>query len=158
MAQHSEISDPDIHEPKGITTAAAGTVYKADGSGSGDWELPTVSERLVFCAVINDVSTAGSVYIPIPLACTILGATTVLGGTISGANSSITFFNGAATSLGSAMTVTQSGSAAGDIDTFTATTNTAMTANSYVKVTTDGGSTGTVPLFITILASRTASA
>lgn len=34
---HSSISDPYIHEPKGITTATAGSVYVADGAGSGDW-------------------------------------------------------------------------------------------------------------------------
>lgn len=36
--QHAVITDPDIHEPKGISTAAAHTHYKADGLGSGAWE------------------------------------------------------------------------------------------------------------------------
>jgi hypothetical protein len=37
--QHSAIEDADRHEPKGITTAAAGTAYIADGGGStGAWE------------------------------------------------------------------------------------------------------------------------
>lgn len=34
---HQNISDPYIHEPKGITTATAGSVYVANGSGSGSW-------------------------------------------------------------------------------------------------------------------------
>lgn len=39
--EHSDITDPLIHEPKGISTAAANTVYVADGSASGDWaKLP----------------------------------------------------------------------------------------------------------------------
>lgn len=38
--QHNTITDPDIHEPKGASTASSGTVYKADGAGSGDWEYP----------------------------------------------------------------------------------------------------------------------
>jgi hypothetical protein len=43
MALHSSLTDPDIHEPKGVSTAADGEVYKADGAGSGTWEpvLPT---------------------------------------------------------------------------------------------------------------------
>lgn len=37
--QHSAITDPNIHEPKGITTASSGQVYVADGGGSGDWKF-----------------------------------------------------------------------------------------------------------------------
>lgn len=33
--QHSSLTDPNLHEPKGISTAAANTVYLANGSGSG---------------------------------------------------------------------------------------------------------------------------
>lgn len=35
--QHSSIADPNIHEPKGISSAAADFVYKANGLGSGAW-------------------------------------------------------------------------------------------------------------------------
>lgn len=35
--QHSAITDPDIHEPKGVAAASLGQVYVADGAGSGDW-------------------------------------------------------------------------------------------------------------------------
>lgn len=35
--QHSAITDPNIHEPKGAASAAAGTWYIADGLGSGSW-------------------------------------------------------------------------------------------------------------------------
>lgn len=37
--QHRLVTDPNIHEPKGVSTAAANTVYLADGAGSGDWEF-----------------------------------------------------------------------------------------------------------------------
>lgn len=37
MAEHDSITDPDIHEPKGASTAPAGAVYIADGAGSGSW-------------------------------------------------------------------------------------------------------------------------
>jgi len=33
--QHSALTDPNIHEPKGVSTAAAGKVYVANGAGSG---------------------------------------------------------------------------------------------------------------------------
>jgi hypothetical protein len=34
---HSALSDPYLHEPKGASTAAAGEVYLANGAGSGAW-------------------------------------------------------------------------------------------------------------------------
>ena len=37
--QHSAITDPEIHEPKGISTAPEGSRYIADGLGSGTWKL-----------------------------------------------------------------------------------------------------------------------
>lgn len=38
--QHSELTDPNIHEPKDITTAQDGQVYVADGANSGSWKFP----------------------------------------------------------------------------------------------------------------------
>lgn len=34
---HSTLSDPYLHEPKGIATAQAGQIYVANGTGSGTW-------------------------------------------------------------------------------------------------------------------------
>lgn len=36
--QHSALTDPNLHEPKGVSTAANGKVYVADGAGSGSWK------------------------------------------------------------------------------------------------------------------------
>jgi len=36
--QHNAITDPDLHEPKGIAAATAGKVYVSDGASSGDWK------------------------------------------------------------------------------------------------------------------------
>ena len=42
--EHSELPDNLLHEPKGASTAAAGTVYVANGAGSGSFQkLPTTS-------------------------------------------------------------------------------------------------------------------
>jgi len=35
--EHVAITDPQIHEPKGASTAANKSVYYADGAGSGSW-------------------------------------------------------------------------------------------------------------------------
>ncbi len=34
---HNTLTDPYLHEPRGISTAASGDVYVADGAGSGAW-------------------------------------------------------------------------------------------------------------------------
>ena len=36
--EHKNIVDPNVHEPKGISTAPSGTAYLANGSGSGSWQ------------------------------------------------------------------------------------------------------------------------
>ena len=38
--QHNVITDPDIHEPKGVASATSGKVYISNGSGSGAWGYP----------------------------------------------------------------------------------------------------------------------
>lgn len=38
--QHRDITGDNIHEPKGASTALNGQVYRADGTGSGDWMFP----------------------------------------------------------------------------------------------------------------------
>ena len=38
--EHKEIPDGKRHEPKGASTASAGTVYVSDGAGSGSWVVP----------------------------------------------------------------------------------------------------------------------
>jgi len=45
MTDHKAIPDAELHEPKGVAGAAAGTTYHADGAGSGSWSLPSASSQ-----------------------------------------------------------------------------------------------------------------
>lgn len=38
MAEHSDLTGTDLHEPKGVENASANEIYIADGSGSGAWK------------------------------------------------------------------------------------------------------------------------
>ena len=38
MVEHNTLTDPDLHEPKGVAAASAGQTHIADGAGSGAWE------------------------------------------------------------------------------------------------------------------------
>jgi len=41
--QHKDITEGQLHEPKGVSTAVQGTTYVADGIGSGSWAVPKIS-------------------------------------------------------------------------------------------------------------------
>ena len=52
--EHSELPDNLLHEPKGASTAAAGTVYIADGAGSGSFQkLPTTSLDIAATSIVD---------------------------------------------------------------------------------------------------------
>lgn len=38
MTFHKDLTGANLHEPKGVSTAAVNQVYRADGSGSGSWQ------------------------------------------------------------------------------------------------------------------------
>lgn len=145
MPLHSALTGADLHEPKGVAATAAGKVYLSDGLGSGSWVVPpyTLTTRL------DDVSTASTVYIPIPFAGTVTKVVTVLEGSLTTANATVTVKNAAGSSMGT-LTITQSGSAAGDIDTLSPVSNNTVTNDSRISVETDGASDTTRKLFVTV--------
>lgn len=165
MVAHSTLTGSELHEPKGAAAASAHTVYVADGAGSGAWakidsdNIDTTSifttNKLVINARIDDVSTSGSIYVPIPVACTVNAVYTALGGPLTSANATITVRNNADTSMGT-ITVAYSGSAAGDVDSLTPASNNTFTAGQRMRIDTDGGSTGTYPLVFSIVVTQTA--
>lgn len=147
--QHSTLTDPELHEPKGVAAASANEVYVANGSASGSW----APLELSFNIVIADISTAETVYIPIPYAGTITKVVSVLEGAIATADATITPKDASGSSMGT-LTVAFSGSAAGDVDTLTPASNNTVTADSFITVETDGASTNTVRLFVTVILQR----
>lgn len=61
MVEHVDIADGERHEPKGIATANAGEVYRADGAQSGDWKQSAAYATI--CSVPADavaISTIGT--------------------------------------------------------------------------------------------------
>lgn len=44
---HASITDPYLHEPKGVAAASSGQVYVANGSGSGAWQSQTTTNGAV---------------------------------------------------------------------------------------------------------------
>jgi hypothetical protein len=151
---HNTLTDPYLHEPKGVASAASGKVYVANGAGSGAW---TAKETLVgetLAGYIDNISAVSTVYVPIPFAGTISKVVTVLEASIASADSTITVKNAAAASMGT-ITVAYSGSAAGDVDTLSPSSNNTVTADSFITIASDGGSTNTAALRFVVVLDRT---
>lgn len=55
IVSHATLTGVDLHEPKGVSTAASGTVYIANGAGTGSWG--SVSTSLNFVGMIADFTT-----------------------------------------------------------------------------------------------------
>jgi hypothetical protein len=99
---------------------------------------------------IADVSTADSEYISPGFRGKIKKVTSVLKNAITGTNSAVTVEISGTAVTGAALTITQSGSAAGDIDEATPSALNSFTEAQYIRVVTDGASTTTAPLTVTL--------
>lgn len=145
--EHRNIPDAERHEPKGISTATVGQVYRSNGSASGSWK----DDVVLLTARLDDVSTASSVLIPIPVNSTVVGIKAVLGSTVTLADSIVTVTRSGDNAIISSFTITYSGSAEGQtVEGVIGNANLVASTNKYLKISSDGGSTSAAPLYITI--------
>lgn len=171
--QHAVITDPYLHEPKGIAGASANTVYVANGAGTGTWQTLTtddidmqgisdfveseitsggiaVNGTRWITVIIRNLSQPETILIPFPTGATVVSARAVLGGAITGSNAVINFNNGSGAAMGAPLTIVPAGSAKGVGATFTATGNNVIAGNSYMEIASTGASTGSQSLYITV--------
>lgn len=160
MVEHADLTTGELHEPKGAAAASADTVYVFDGAGSGaaakidSDNIDTSSIKNInkykIVLVADDLSSTGTeAFVVFPEACTVNEITTVLSGAISGTNAVLTFTKQSVSSLGT-ITIAQSGSAEGDVDSLTPASNNTFTANQYLKVAVTTATTGAEKAYITI--------
>jgi len=145
--QHRNIPDAERHEPKGGSTAAIDTVYVSNGAASGSWkELP-----FVISAVLDDVSNPSFVLIPIPMNVRVQLIRFTLANAITVANSAIAVTRSDAAVIGNT-SILFTASAEGTTFDLVPSGNDLITASSqkYIKIATDGASTTTSKLFISI--------
>ena len=105
---------------------------------------------------ISDVSTAGQIYIPIPDEADgeVVEIRTALGGAIATADATITPKIGGTAMTNGAITVANSGSAAGDVDVSYPSGANAVRPGDAIEIETDGASTNAVDLGVTIVILR----
>ena len=150
--QHSALTGASLHEPKGAASASANTVYVADGSGSGTWEkidgdaINTSSIKNVnkMSYEIASLKTADSYFMVVPVAATLESISSVIDGAITGADSVLTFEIAGTLVTNGTVTITQSGSAAGDVDSATPTAANVLTAGQALEIISNGGASNDI--------------
>jgi len=111
---------------------------------------------VVLTGSLADVSTASQIYIPIPddAAGEVFEIRTALNTAITSADATITPKIGGTAMTNGAITITQSGSAAGDVDTSRPTGARTVAAGDTIEIETDGGSSTTSILSFSISIKR----
>lgn len=145
--EHKNLTGADLHECKGASTAAANTLLQADGAGAAAFVdvLGTLktSNKAFVAGAFADISTAASIFVPVPITGTVSKIFVTLNNAITVANSIVTAkINGVAMS-GLSITITQAGSAGGSTFSGTPSGNNTVTEGQAIEIITDGGSTTT---------------
>ncbi|MFA6125526.1 hypothetical protein [Sphingomonas sp.] len=111
--------------------------------------VPPVSTKFL-TVMIEDVSTAGQIYVVPGFRGKIKKINSVLNGAIATANAVLTAKIAGTAVTGSTVTIAFSGSAAGDIDTATPTAANYFTDEQAIEIETDGGSDNAVQVVVTL--------
>lgn len=106
--------------------------------------------RHFMTVMIEDVSTAGQIYVVPGFRGRIVKIHSVLNGAITLADAVLTPKIGGTAVTDGAITIAFTSSAAGDIDTATPTAANTFTDTDAIEIETDGGSTGAVQVVVTL--------
>jgi hypothetical protein len=115
--------------------------------------MRTLNDYFIY-GEIADISTASSTYVAVPDGGKVIKIITALQGAISGGDAAISFEIGGTAVTGGGITVANSGSAAGDIDTAEPTAANQVEEGGSIEMITDGGSTGAKKLGVTFVIRR----
>jgi hypothetical protein len=127
-------------EPNTITIVRGllGTTAKAHPAGA---VLYQYGEVHALATKITDVSSAETIYLPMPK-CLVVKAMTTLGGAITIADDVVTLYKNAVAMTGGVITIGYDGSAAGDVDSCSPTAGNEFNGTTdYLKVINGGEST-----------------
>ena len=103
---------------------------------------------------ITTISTAGSTFVPIPDGGRVIKIITSIKNAITSADAALTWEIGGVAMTDSAITVTQSGSAAGDVDTSEPTALNTVSEDGTIEMITDGASATACECVVTFIIRR----
>lgn len=111
--------------------------------------VPPLSSRYI-TVTIDDISSAGQVYVAPGFTGRIKRATSCIAGAIGTADADLTLKISGTAVTGGVITVATAGSAAGDVDSCIPTGANEFTPTDHIEVETDGASTNTVPVTVVL--------
>ena len=120
---------------------------------SASAQVRPLQDYFITCE-LDDVSTASTAYCAAPSAGKIVKIQTVIHGAITTADATVTAEIGGTAITGCSITVTQSGSAAGDVDSCTPSAANDLAEDDAIGIVTDGGSSTATRLTATIVVRR----
>jgi hypothetical protein len=135
--------------PNGIADATQAEINYLAGLVGGQDEL----EEFPLNVRVPDVSTASDHYVVSPYDAQVISISSGLQAAITAADAVLTAKIGAATYANGAITIAQSGSAAGDVDSVSPTAMT-IGAGAAITISGDGGSTNTADAIVTLQMRR----
>lgn len=118
-------------------------IVKSNASGVVD-TYDAINNKIYLTVTMADVSTASSVWVAAPVACTFSKLYSVINGAIATADAVITTEIAGTLVTNGGLTIAYSGSAAGDVDSGTPTALNILTAGQALEIITSGASTNTI--------------
>ena len=157
--QHSALTGASLHEPKGAAAASADTMLAANGAGVTNWQKVAVANintssvknvnKIYLTYTITDLNAAASYYLVCPLAGVISKIYSVIESALATADNVLTFEIAGVAVTNGTVTITQAGSAAGDVDSATPTAARTLTAGQALEIISDGGTSSTTKCTLT---------
>lgn len=114
--------------------------------------MRTLNDYFVY-GKIEDVSTAGQIYIAVPDSGKIVKVFSALNGTIATAPAVLTFKTAEGT-VTETISILHTGSAAGDVDTAEPSDNNNVIEGGYIEIETSGASTNAVSVEVCVVVRR----
>lgn len=148
-----DIIDVQVVDSVATPTAVSGTgrlIVQSNSSNVVDTYDSLAQDKIYLTVDMTDVSSAASVWVVAPVACTFTKMWSVINGAITGADANITTEIGGTAVTGGSLTIANSGSAAGDVDTATPSALNTLTAGQALEIITDGASSTTARATFTI--------
>jgi len=105
-------------------------------------------------AKITDISTAGSTFVAVPDGGRIVKIISTIKNAITTADAALSFEIGGTAVTNGGITITQSGSAAGDVDTASPTAANRVEEDGTIEMISDGGSSTACECVITFVIRR----
>ena len=136
------------------TTHFSGPVDSEAGFMINSTQIDATAAELntkVLTVRLPDVSTASSVFVVSPYAGTLSKAYSVIDGAIATADAVLTLNVNGGTNISETITIANSSSAAGVVDSCAPSVHNTVAVGDYIKITTNGASTNTVAATITLV-------